>query len=105
MGLKECIKFGTVTLLISVPGLTPLSLTGTIVAETEIPRHHHDHEPVSLPKKEKEIEVTEQETFLIVRVTSAILPVGFPLTIAQLTAENVAVNLDYVIMILPVVVS
>jgi hypothetical protein len=101
------VKFGEVTLLVNIPGLpfttntgfTLLTLRGTILAE--IPRKS-DH-----CKDEIEVEVegriVEEEQFLIVRVTSAVLPNGFPLTIADLETD-IAINTDYIIMILPVIV-
>lgn len=110
MKREGSVNFGTVTLLVNVQGLggatpgagifSPLVLTGTIVSHTEIPR---GHDTILFPKKiEVDGKITEKETFLCLRVNSAIMPPGFPLTIADLQAADVAINLDYIIMILPV---
>jgi len=103
-------KWGTVTVLVDVPGLggattgfSPLVLTGTIVDNKELPRDC-DHCNLFPQKIDVDGKITERETFLILRVTGAILPPGFPLTIAQLTT-NIAINLDYIVLILPVAAS
>lgn len=102
MKFKEIIRIGTANILVNVGGQVPLVLTGTILAE--VPRYHDDQPTVVFPKKiEVEGEITEEETFIVVNVTGAILPPGFPLTIANLTTE-VAISLDYVIAVFPVVV-
>lgn len=110
MRAKDWVKFGEVKILVNVPGLpiatdtgfTLLTLTGTIL--TEFPRKHDCPPPVLIPDKvEVKGKVTEEEEYLIVRVSDAILPNGFPLTIDDLTTD-VAINTDYIIMILPVVV-
>lgn len=99
MKFEEFLKIGTATILVNVGGQVPLVLTGTILAE--LPRHHNDSQP--LPKKlEVEGKISEEETFLVVNVTGAILPPNFPLTIANLTTE-LAISADYIIAILPVV--
>ncbi|MDU2063325.1 MAG: hypothetical protein E6713_00695 [Sporomusaceae bacterium] len=100
MKLEE-IKFGTVTILVNVGGTAPLVITGTVLAE--LPRHHDDP-PTCFPKKiEIDGEVTAEEEFLIVRVTSAVLPADFPLTIAELTTD-LAINVSSIILVLPVTV-
>lgn len=102
MKCTDWIKFGEVTLLVNIPGLpfttntgfTLLTLRGTILAE--IPRKH-----------ESEIEidgsVVEEEQFLVVRVASAVLPNGFPLAAVDLETD-IAINTNYIIMVLPVIV-
>ena len=110
MRAKDWVKFGEVQILVNIPGLpfttnsgfTLLTLTGTIL--TEFPRKHDCTPPVIIPDKiEVTGKVTEEEEFLIVRVSNAILPNGFPLTIDELTTD-VAINTDYIVMILPVIV-
>lgn len=104
MRTEDFVKFGAVTVLVDVPaiggattGFSPLLLTGTIVAKTEIPRKHDGPQLIDVEGK-----ITERETFLILRVTAATLPLGFPLSSAQLEASEIAINLDYVVLILPV---
>ena len=92
------------TVLVNV-GAVPLALTGTIkrITELELRERKCDADAVFIPGTVNvDAEVEEEEEFLVIDVTNAILPPGFPLTIAQLTAGNVAVNLDYVILIVPV---
>ena len=110
MGFKD-VTCGEVTILVNVPGLplttgfTLLSLTGTIIGETEFSRHHDEFPPIIFPKKiEVQGEVTEEEEFLLVRVTDAVLPNGFPLSKTQLLTD-IAINIDYIIMLLPVAVT
>jgi hypothetical protein len=98
------VALGTATVLVNV-GAVPLALTGTIerITELELCDRKHDENIVFIPKPiHVDAEVEEEEEFLVIDVTTAILPPGFPLTIAQLTAGVVAVNLDYVILIVPV---
>lgn len=102
---KVSIIVGAATVLVNVGGTSPLSLTGTIerITALELCERKQDETIVCIPGTvHVNAEVEEQEQFLIMDVTSAILPPGFPLTIAQLTARDVAINLDFVIMILPV---
>ncbi len=110
MRAKDWVKFGEVKILVNVPGLpfttnsgfTLLTLTGTIL--TEFPRKHDCPPPVVFPDKiEVTGKVTEEEEYLIVRVSNAILPNGFPLTINDLTTD-VAINTAYIVIILPVIV-
>ncbi|AIF50846.1 hypothetical protein [Pelosinus sp. UFO1] len=92
------ISFGAVTILVNVGSTVPLSLTGVIEKITTLKlcgRKHDDIIPIGG-------KITEEEEYLIVEVTGAVLPPGFPLTIAQLTTSDVAINQDSVIMILPV---
>lgn len=110
MRAKDWVNFGEVTILVNVPGLpfttnsgfTLLTLTGTILRE--FPRKHDCAPSVVIPDEiEVSGKVTEEEEYLIVRVSDAILPNGFPLTIADLTTD-IAINTDYIVMILPVIV-
>ncbi len=98
---KGSIIVGVATVLVNVGGIAPLALTGTIerITPLELCERKQDTITVCIPGT---VHVEEEEQFLIMDVTSAILPVGFPLTIGQLTAGDVAINLDFVIMILPV---
>ena len=102
------IAIGAVTILVDVGGPAPLSLTGVIQKLTTLKFGGHRGKAVfACPKpKDDEVEIegeiTELEQFLIVDVTGAFIPDGFPLSIAQLTANDVAINLDYVVLILPV---
>lgn len=104
------VAIGSVTILVNVGGGVPLALTGVIQKLTTLKfGSYGGRGSIVFPCKAKtghevevEGEITELEQFLIVDVTTAILPPGFPLTIAQLTASDVAINLDYVILILPV---
>lgn len=102
---KVGIILGLATVLVNVGSASPLALTGTVerITALELCERKQDETIVCIPGTvHVEAEVDEQKQFLIMDVTSAILPLGFPLTIAQLTARDVAINLDFVIMILPV---
>ena len=96
---------GAATVLVNI-GDVPLVLTGTIERITTLElcgRKHSDPDIVAIPGPVKVTgEIEEEEEFLIIHVTTAILPPEFPLSKAQLEGENVAVNLDYVILVFPV---
>lgn len=94
------IAIGAATILVNVGGQVPLALTGTIERKPYYGRH--DALKVLFPKKvEVEGSIREEEDFLVLNVISAILPPGFPLTIAQLLG-TLAINIDYVILVTPV---
>lgn len=98
MGKDDGVVSGSVTVLVNV-ATGVLTLIGVIVAIVplgELFCHRHE-DVIKLSGK-----VTEEEQFAIIDVTNAILPPGFPLTIAQLTASSVAVNVDDIILITPV---
>ncbi|WP_094607260.1 hypothetical protein SPSIL_032370 [Sporomusa silvacetica DSM 10669] len=98
------IILGTATVLVNV-GETPLVLIGTIerIIALEHLERKDDTKTVIIPGKvHVDADVREREQFLIMDVSNAILPEDFPLTIAQLTAGDVAISLESIIMILPV---
>jgi hypothetical protein len=107
---EKGIAIGSSTVLVDVGGGIPLVLVGVIQKLVSLKIGPRNGPAFIFPGKQKkedievevEGEVTELEQFLIIDATTATLPPGFPLTIAQLTATDVAVNLDYVILILPV---
>lgn len=105
---KNSITIGSATVLVNVGSTVPLVLVGVIEKLVELKIGHRNGPALICSGKheseevEVEGEITELEQFLVIDVTTATLPPGFPLTIAQLTASDVAVNLDYVILILPV---
>lgn len=109
MGKTDDIILGSVTVLVDVSSTAPLSLTGTIEKKTahlfEV-RHGVDPVviagPIHVDPVHVEGEIEEEETFLIVNVTATVLPTGFPLSNTQLIGTDVAINLDRIIMILPV---
>lgn len=98
MAKDDGVIVGSVTVLVEVAD-SVLTLIGTI--EEIIPlgrlfdRRHE--ELIKVGGK-----VTEEEQFAIMDVTNAILPATFPLTIAQLTTSDVAINVDNIILITPV---
>ncbi|SDD98788.1 hypothetical protein [Sporomusa acidovorans] len=100
---NDHIIIGSATVLVNV-GETPLALIGTIkkITVLEHLERKDDTEKVIVLGT---VNVREREEFLIMDVTNAILPEDFPLTIAQLTAGDVAIQLDFVILILPVEVA
>lgn len=95
---EKHISVGAATILVNVGSTSPLALTGVIERITTLELCGRKHDDVISVKGE----ITEEEQYLIVEVTGAVLPPGFPLTIAQLTTSDVAINQDSVIMILPV---
>ena len=99
MKFRDFVNIGLATILVNVGGTEPLSLTGTIVKEITLNRKDHFVFP---PKIAVEGEITEEEQFLVIDASAAILPTGFPLTIAQLIAGDVAINVNSIILILPV---
>jgi hypothetical protein len=99
MKFRDFVNIGFATIIVDVGGTAPLSLTGTI--DKTITLNRKDH-PIFPPKIVVEGEITEEEQFLILDVTAAVLPTGFPLTLAQLTAGDVAINIDSIILVLPV---
>lgn len=102
MRFRDFVNIGSATILVDVGGIAPLSLTGTIVKEITLDRKDHLVFP---PKIAVEGEIEEVDQFLVIDVSTATLPEGFPLSLAQLTAGDVAINVDSIILILPVVVS
>lgn len=104
MELDE-LQTGSSTILVNVGGIAPLVITGVILRE---PCHGDNHWgrknlPCFPHKIEVEGEIAQEENFLIVNVTSAIIPVGFPLAVVQILGE-IAINTDYIILVLPVAV-
>lgn len=98
------IILGSATVLVNV-GETPLALTGTIkrIIALEHLERKDDIASVIIPGTvHVDANVRERQQFLVMDVSSAILPEDFPLTIAQLTAGDVAIQLGAVILILPV---
>lgn len=109
MKCKQFVNFGEVTILVNVPGLpyttntgfTLLTLTGTILGETDLCRcNGHCSSNLIPPTINVKGEIEEEDEFLLVRVRSAILPNGFPLTLTQVQ-RDVLINTDYIIMVLP----
>lgn len=101
------IILGSATVLVNV-GETPLALVGTIeriITLEHLERKDCIEKVIILGTVHVNANVREREEFLIMDVSNAILPEDFPLTIAQLTAGDVAVQLDSVILILPVEVA
>lgn len=100
MNFRDFVNIGLATIVVDVGGTAPLSLTGTIEKTITLP-NRKDHSV--FPQKIAVVgEITEEEQFLILNVSAAVLPTGFPLTLAQLTAGDVAININSIILILPV---
>ncbi|GMA98633.1 hypothetical protein [Pelosinus sp. IPA-1] len=94
---------GLSTILVNVGGGIPLVLTGNI--ERDYHRYSNSSSDSSNSSNSNSddtssVGFTEVEEFLVVDVVAAILPPGFPLTIAALT-RDVAINVDYVIAVIP----
>jgi len=97
------LQTGSSTILINVGGIAPLVITGVILREPCNDHGRKGNLPYFPHKIEVEGEIAKEENFLIVNVTSAIIPVGFPIAVVSLLGE-IAINIDYVILVLPVAV-
>jgi|GEM_PF-2414711 len=91
---KTCIQTGATTILVDVGGSVPLVLTGVIQRDTSLNFRKNNCTLV-------EGEITEQKSYIIVNVTEATPPVGFPVDM-NLIGSDIAINKDYVILLLPV---